>query len=376
MSNASSKHRSARIDALKFFAIVLVVLSHVGNLPSYGHAIGQVVYVIRTINMPLFMLLAGYVLFGREGDDPLRFVGRKFMALMVPYFAWISIGLLRGHATLPEWLREFAAAALNPHESSRKWFLYVLFVFYILFVLVRLVNKRDVALILAAAGTVMLTFMPGADYLGRLNVQWLFTFFVAGYLAAKHLTKLPRPTLWTAFVAFAIYGVLLAIGVLPDAGNGWPPLYITSTGDLFYTHWASFATPVFVAWKYATAFAGIALVVVAYFLVDERWWAWQAAPGRRSLGIYVNQGWLLGLATGSSALWAFVGTVIVVYVAYAVTLLMEQTAFTRVLLLGHPIRPNHHAHPHGPDSTVPQLSTERPGATASLSPPPSEPKET
>lgn len=337
MSEGAAKTRSDRIDALKFFAIALVVLGHVVDLSRYGGHLEPVLYVIRTVNMPLFMFLAGYVLFGREGTSPVAFVRRKFLALIVPYFAWIGLDLVRSASPLSKWVPALAGAVVDPQVQGRKWFLYVLFVFYVLFTLVRLASDRDIALKIAAALTVGLTFLPEGEYFGRFNVQWLFTFFVAGYLIAKHRSRVPRVDRVAAVATTGVFAVLLATGWRPDGGAGWPPWFFSYLTGLFAA-WRSSATPVFLLWKYATAFAGIAATVSLYSLIDVRLLRAQAVAGRRSLGIYVTQGWLLVLAVGSGALGAFVSSALVLVASLAVTMLLEKPTITRVLFLGMPGR--------------------------------------
>ena len=248
--------RSDRVDAMKFFAIALVVLGHVVALPRYDGALGELLYVIRSINMPMFMLLSGYVLFGREGTSPFRFVGRKFMALIVPYFSWVVFDLIRAGTPLSKWLAALVGAAVNPYAvAGRKWFLYVLFVFYVLFTLARAIGKQDAILVLMAVATIGLTFLPPGEYLGRFNIEWLFTFFVVGYLSCKYRGRMPSPRWWMAAVALLVYAGLLFIGNLPDGGSGWPPWYVAQSGGFFVLHWR-LALSLFLLWKYATALAG------------------------------------------------------------------------------------------------------------------------
>jgi fucose 4-O-acetylase-like acetyltransferase len=307
-----------RIDALKFFAVSLVVLGHVIALPAYGGRLEPVFRVIDVVNMPLFMFLAGFVLFGREGVSARHFLGRKFLALMVPYFAWLIFGLVRFQPP-SEWMPQMAAAVINPHDPSRLWFLYVLFVFYLIFTVVRKVGPQDRWLVAAALLTVAMAALPDGDYFGRANIQWLFMFFVAGYLVAKHRARLQPLRGWMPLVAV---GIFVSLWVL-DAS----PLFTIARGEEYWRF-------VYLAWRVATAMVGIAASGLLCAFIDPRYLRWQAFAGRRSMGIYVTQGWLLVLATGGGVLGALGSWVLILYTALGVALLLEMWAPTRVVLLG------------------------------------------
>ncbi len=332
MTSAPVTRRSARVDALKFAAIALVVLGHVIALPAYDGSTSRLFYVIGTFNMPLFMFLSGFVLFGREGDDPLRFVGSKFLALMVPYFAWLALGIV-WYQPRSQWVPQLLSGLVNPHAPGRLWFLYVLFILLVLFTLVRLASTRDVWLVVAAGAVACLHFAPVGDYFGKENVQWLFGFLVAGYLTAKHRERMPHvtPQLLGAFVlAFA---ALLYVGRLPADGSGWPPWFVAKlVGAL--PDAPLLATLAFALWRYATAFAGIAVTVGAFMPIDPARLRAPAWAGRHTLGIYATHGWLLFLAPAGGGLAAAAGWVMILYVALAVAVLLDKTALTRVVLLG------------------------------------------
>lgn len=333
MSETETRPRSDRIDALKFISIALVVFGHVVDLPTYGGRLVPVLYVIRAVNMPLFMFLAGYVLFGREGMSPVSFIRRKALALIVPYFAWIGFELIRKGSPVAGWPSALLGAAVNPHAQGRKWFLYVLFVFYVLFTLVRVADRRDAWLLSAAAVTIAITFLPEGDYFGRFNVEWLFAFFVVGYLASKHRSRLPRRTPLMAVSAVAAFVALLLVGWRPEGGAGWPPWFFGHVPGIFLrSQWSALA--VFLLWKYAAAFAGIAAAVSLYSLIDVRRLRAQAVVGRRSLGIYVTQGPLLVLAGGTGLIDAAASSALVLVVSLGVAMLLERSSVTRVLFLG------------------------------------------
>jgi len=81
------KQRLLYFDNLKGFAILLVVLGHcIQQCDSEGSY--QFLYnLIYAFHMPLFMAVSGF--FGYKSNvEILQVTKKKFLRLMVPYFAW------------------------------------------------------------------------------------------------------------------------------------------------------------------------------------------------------------------------------------------------------------------------------------------------
>jgi hypothetical protein len=207
--------RNARIDALRFAAIAMVVMTHVLNLRWEFKTLPlapETVRAMMSFNMPLFAFVSGFVLRGREGSHPLRFIKGKALALLVPYFAWIALEMPLRKITLAEAPVRLVRAAVDPLFGFQMWFLLVLFVCFVVFALSRLLSSSDVvtAVVAVAVGLLPLLPLPAWNLLGRLC--WLYPFLVAGYLVATHREPLRRFDLLAAGVGLVSFPLLFASG--------------------------------------------------------------------------------------------------------------------------------------------------------------------
>lgn len=88
------KKRLLSLDALKGFAILLVILGHVGAFSDPGTISTQTFLhtFIYVVHMPLFIMTAGY--FAQRRVDSLssltKFLSDKFIRLILPAFLWYT----------------------------------------------------------------------------------------------------------------------------------------------------------------------------------------------------------------------------------------------------------------------------------------------
>ena len=87
------KERNLSIDAIKGIAIVLVMLGHVF---VHNHMEDPYLYdAIRAVQMPLFMIISGYLCGqGRKISDLKTYgkvLGKRAIAYLVPFFVWLTI---------------------------------------------------------------------------------------------------------------------------------------------------------------------------------------------------------------------------------------------------------------------------------------------
>lgn len=310
-SETRTKKRNELVDALKAFAIALVVLQHLLNLrPEFKTLPGapQLVDAMFAFDMPLFTLLSGYVLVGREGPTPLRFLKGKALALLVPYLAWISLVMPLRHLPPADWLPRLGRALVNPHAGFQMWFLWVLFAMFIVFTLVRTLTRgSDIALGVSALLLAAALYLRLPDMLGLDKLCWLYPFLVAGYLIAKYRTQMRPADPWIA-----------AVGII-----GFPLLL-----------WLDSPEP---ALRVVTAAVGTAAAWGVYRLLPEKLISWQAWAGAKTLGIYGAQMLVLPFVMVGGG-WGWFGVaaseITVMTAAILVTLVLERTAFTRAVFLG------------------------------------------
>lgn len=207
MKNKSG--RIAEIDAIKGFAILLVVLGHSiqNNITDFDNNI--LFSVIYSFHMPLFMFVSGILAFGRINSEHITYLKKKFLFLVVPFLSWyfISYIILLIKSLYLEYIHDIH----NPivHYSCKEyiwqliispdyglWFLWILFLnFCYLFVSIKF--ERFFSIYSIPIFTIILQFCQ-IGYLGIPLFKWYFVFFVSGYLVMRYksiLTRWKKPVL-------------------------------------------------------------------------------------------------------------------------------------------------------------------------------------
>jgi len=298
--------RNDVIDALKYFAMALVILSHVLRLRREFIGLSpELLRIIVSFNMPLFALLSGWVLAGREGTSPLRFMRGKALGLLVPYLAWIAVEMPLRHVPPSGYLSRLWHALLNPMYGMQMWFLWALFWMFAVFAAGRALSRSDwwtAALALAVASVAV--FVPGgANGVNRL--VWLYPYLVVGYLAAEHRGSLRR---FDVPVAVACGGAFVGLSILNSH---------------------------VLALQFATGIAGAVAACGALRYLPAAVSRLLAPLGRRTLGVYgwqmvifpfliVGRGW-----TGAVSSW-----VIVLAASTVLAFALDRLAVTRAVFLG------------------------------------------
>ncbi len=196
--------RDLGIDALKGFAILLVVLGHCFEIAdpglfvpnaSFRHHLATFIY---TFHMPLFIFLAGYVMSGKTVR-----VGRSFVRLIVPFFTWM---LVRFFIFVPNYgeISRYVGGGVWRMDNAALWFLWTLFFCYLLLIAVQYGGKfwkygEELGFLVLF---VLVNLIP-ATTLGIPQVQYYFAFFSLGYLAAKYKDEIAglNPAVKTTILA-------------------------------------------------------------------------------------------------------------------------------------------------------------------------------
>lgn len=363
---AHMRERDNRIDALRGLAISLVVLGHslVRMVPArmtaapglqFEAGLGWVpvslmanplLNVIYSFHMPLFAFLSGFVLFGSSVDHGWLLVRRRFLALMVPYFAWMFVAwALHGQRSFLGLASFMGAGVLNDQADGSLWFLYALFMCIVVFALVRAVSKSAWALAASALAIGVLGVLPlvGWDHvLGLSEVAWIYPFFVAGFIAAERRRVLDGFR-WGLVASIGIWILSLPfVWPVSVTGPRWwfaPAATMLSAAHIPLAFMLSKA--VWAGARLVGALGGILVCYYAYGYLGHRALAIQGWIGRRSLGIYATHGFFL-LSLGLAAGWMRVTVMFVIAMVggIAVTTLVERFFWTRIVFLG--LRPTGH----------------------------------
>lgn len=318
-------HRLFSVDALKGFAIACVVLGHV-LLRNLERPTDSWLYLLLTaFEMPLFMFLSGYVLPGRIRGSRLRWVGRRAVRLLVPFFAWHAIFFATNRIGSPgKWptfaeglARYLATTFASP--TAGLWYLPALLLCSAVLALFLPLAKRPL-LVLAAGWAVfeLLVWVRaaagfGPDF-GLLKTVTYWPLFAAGYTwgAWGRSLQPSRPlTRWLPAILYPIVAV-------------WTMRTIPSLGHA--------------AGKAAKIAAGLAGVAASAALVEAAEPVARAlrldALGRMTLGVYCAQWLFLRVEFGPAPVSIALGFVFVLAASAALTWLIGRIPVLKGILLG------------------------------------------
>lgn len=127
--------RNHAIDAIKGFAIVLVMLGHCIVLNGLNDSDPYIYDAIKAVQMPLFMLVSGvvasYSLRKNGKDSGLKKLPRRAVSYLVPFFSWFVLvylctHLLSGNISLGGFWEELRLLLFQTDRGL--WFLMTLFI--------------------------------------------------------------------------------------------------------------------------------------------------------------------------------------------------------------------------------------------------------
>lgn len=350
--------RDLGIDALKGFAILLVVLGHSLEIAdpglfvpnaSFRHHVATLVY---TFHMPLFIFLAGCVMSGKKVR-----VGKSFVRLIVPFFAWM---ILRFFIFFPNYgeIYRFVARGVWRMDNAPLWFLWTLFMCYLLLIAVQFAGKywkygEEVGFF---ALYILINLIP-TSVLGIPHLQYYFLFFALGYLAAKYKQEITgmKPAVKTAILA-ASPAAMLVVFFLAYYNLRYvaAPVPIRVVVNL----------PLLVVERFSLGILGIitayALLAAVKALKARKLEASFGWLGLASMDLYVTQGILIHLSFGPGWIKVFSAFFIAVIggLALAYLLLRNWRVFSYPFL--------GRSYKYGPRYTLELLPAPRAAPAASL----------
>lgn len=219
--------RSQTIDALKGIAILIVMAGHV---LSWNHMEDGYIYdVIKVIQMPLFILVSGYLCgIGRRVEDLAGYgavLKKRAYAYLVPFFFWIVLQHPL-HPFTNIWETLFGL-------DKGLWFLMTLFLLNLMAYTAQLAGtfsghreKRTFWLVYLGLGAfVVLETLLGWEFLSPGLTRLYFPFYLAGYAAGENKERVGRLPAVVKRAAFGISAAGLACLVifcdLQDVGSLW-----------------------------------------------------------------------------------------------------------------------------------------------------------
>ena len=285
------------IDALRGFAILLVIAGHVIQT-LYGTD-GLVFRCIYSFHMPLFMFLSGFVSYKAT---TWKSVGKRFLQLIVPFFCYNVIAFFVDSSAGIS-LREFAVFNLRIilRPDLGLWFLWVLFFIHTLFIF------------------------------------WYFIFFSAGvYIRPFSQTKhvgLDQGLLTGSAVLFpvCVYFFRLQTCITPPL-QVLPGIDLEPYLSIFYRLWVA-ALGIVLFYEIFKWTVTVGTSYCAKILI---------ALGRETLGLYFVHCLIINLAIapfvsglGLIPVWTVLTIgVVLTAVSYLIVKLLRRNHLTRLLVLG------------------------------------------
>ena len=241
-----TENRIEFLDIAKGIAILLVVMGHLVQYNMTGTSATTVFDFIYSFHMPLFFMLSGYVAALRsESTSPFKYVKKKFISLVIPYFVWGGIisPLIWSHSSytkLPQlWFDLFV------YMKDGAWFLIVLFAIQMYYLFVILIGKlftlryRGIGEILAFIFILSLVFI-GSMYVDYIEKSTYFSFlFILSFAGGVVLCRLfhgnlPKGVIFVCFALFTINVWRFHFNASPS----WLKLLLGMTGAILMIYTA------------------------------------------------------------------------------------------------------------------------------------------
>lgn len=253
-----TKQRILWLDALKAFAILIVILGHC--LQFIGE-VGVLYKYIYAFHMPLFMAISGYCSY--KPSISLYNIKKRFFQLVIPFFTWpiVWFAIKMDFSDVPDY---YMHLPLNPDTGL--WFLYVLFLISLVdFIRTKILcefnayqlvgeGKGKIKLSkyvneLSIIGTtVCLLFVYVIYKCIGLPGNWInyvalyYPYYMLGWVMRRHNDLLERHLDWLGPIGLGVYFLFTYI----LESRIWQPWLATSgiLGAFFIFHkWCNFRVP-------------------------------------------------------------------------------------------------------------------------------------
>jgi len=313
------------IDALKGFAILLVVLGHAIQYKYTATAFDEnvVFRVIYSFHMPMFMFLSGLVAYYSFEMPVYPYLKKKFMALAVPFLAWFALAYFATGTYHTIALKSYIWRMLLSPDYGL-WFLWVLFLnFCFLVVTVRM--EKGLGL-LAYPMMILFVLWTPFGFLGLGLAKVHFVYFTIGYLVMKYKEQLKEYFVWAQMLAMLAFPILVSqwhrtrgFSFLPGM-MGW----FASHRIPFVASLLAYAFPILLA------LSGIMVsyILVHYIIKNSLFYSSLCKLGNYTLDIYVShQYFLWGIGLGVTHVFTAAGE------ALLISLLLSYFILRRIKIL-------------------------------------------
>ena len=297
MATPSFAPRLKYIDALRGFAIILVVIGHALQFGTENPDDNILFLLIYAFHMPLFMFISGFVYSGFTRSIPteLRY---KIFSLLLPFLAWLPVTFLWTNVgSTPVSITSFVGAVIASPDAGGLWFLWLLFLINMVLLAGRsIVPEKPFPIVwgIWILVNIVALALPQSNFLGLKLLCWHLPFFLVGVHYRKR--RLTSKLGWSACLAISVVFLVLQhywvrIGSSPLA--------------IYLSPFPAAAQMLLVrAFNYLIAFLGI-LSALSLFssLYRVTTLVWLDRVGRISLEIYATHIYFLAATVTFVATW-------------------------------------------------------------------------
>lgn len=275
-STTSSPQREIVFDALKLFAIFLVLWGHAIQYLSSTAYYDQPVYrYIYSFHMPLFMAIAGYFSNSARNISLAQVARKRFMALVYPALTFGAVFLLSG--TFKEGLSAGIGKWLNAF-----WFLKSAFCCAVIFFACRACLKKSLAVVIVSLALSQCIFV--------YRVNLMYPCFLFGVFLNANIALLRRYALAISTVSGLCYAGLLCFW----GAHVWHSPYVSMSFGIqpLPEFW------LYTSYRIVTGLAGSLFFISLFLYVFSRINLSDrllkvCTCGQETLGIYIMQTFLL-----------------------------------------------------------------------------------
>ncbi len=204
------KVRDIRLDALKGFLGILVVVGHVFfNYTPSGES-SFAVNFCYSFHMFLFIFISGFLIGHKEHNN--KWLWKRFKRIIIPYLIWTTFSFFWDYKNISV-KKYFTTIFLQPAY----WYLIDLFLCDCFLFLINLISKNTVSEIIFSLLIVVLlngltVFHIGDEVHSIKMLAIYFPYYFAGYFAKKHEIKMPNLLMYIALVLYPLSMILYDYG--------------------------------------------------------------------------------------------------------------------------------------------------------------------
>ena len=335
-------NRNTTIDILKGIAIILVIYAHCIQFGSGSDYLesqfffnNQIFKFIYSFHMPLFMIISGYLFYFTIQKHSFKYnLNTRFISLLVPIILWQTIWILIGDFHN---LNNHNIIFISNSFINTLWFITSVF-FNSLFVLLCNKYAKDSRLLYCVIFFISL-FIP--NYYGYNLYVFMLPYFLCGYFynktdGLKVIINQKKGT--TIFVILVILFFIL--------------LYHYDVSDYIYTsgtfiirnHMISASQINTDLFRWSIGLIGslcIILLIKLIYNINANLLVlkYLGIIGTKTMGLYIISTYLLQYfyllpIKASSYTYYLIECIIVTFISYLLTWLIEQNKYSRKYLLG------------------------------------------